>query len=110
MTVTYNIENAVGKVRLRIGDTVLADYKFTDEEIESFLSAEGNDVDSASALALESWASSYALNADSEHIGDYSYTQKIVDKMLKLASNLREKASSVPCMTWAEMDLTGVEE
>ena len=106
MTVTYDITTDVGKVRLKIGDTVLADYKFTDEEIEVFLSMESNNIDMAAALALESWAASYATNADSEKIGDYAYTQKVVDKMLALAGRLRSNVSGTPAFAISEMDLT----
>ena len=106
MTVTYNLADNVGKVRLKIGDTTLTDYKFTDEEIGVFLTNQSNDINLAAAEALESWASTYAQNAASEKIGDYAYTQKIMDNMLKLAASLRELDSSTPDLDWAEFDLT----
>jgi hypothetical protein len=110
MTVTYDISDNVGKVRLKIGDTDTTDYQFTDEEIEVFLSNNSDNINLASAEALEAWASAYATNADSEHIGDYSYSQKIVDRMLALAEKLREQESSSPYMTWGEMDLASIGE
>ena len=106
MTVTYSLTTNVGKVRLQIGDTTLTDYKFTDEELTYFLSLHSNNVDLASAEALEAWAASYGAQPDSEKIGDYAYTQKIVDRMLKLAATLRAKVDSAPVLEIGEMDLT----
>jgi len=110
MTVTYDITNNVGKVRLTTGDKDIANPVFTDEEIGIFLTNQSSDVNLASADLLEAWAASYATSADSEKIGDYSYTQKIVDKMLALAVRLRETSDSSPYLTWAEMDLSGEDE
>lgn len=107
MTVTYDITDNVGKVRLLIGDTDIANAAFTDEELTYFLSLHSDNISLAAAEALEAWAAKYATNADSEKIGDYSYSQKIVDKMLALAKSLREKESMTPAFEWAEMDLTG---
>ncbi len=105
MTVTYDLSTLVGKVRLNINDKDILHPVFTDEEIQYFLTENGNSVNLASATALESWAASYAANASSETIGDYAYQQKIVQNMLELAKSLREKEASIPAMTWAEMDL-----
>ena len=110
MTLTYDITDNVGKVRLITGDKDIANAVFTDEEIGIFLTAQSSDVNLASADLLEAWAASYATSADSEKIGDYAYTQKIVDKMLSLANRLRDTDTSKPYLTWAEMDLTGEEE
>ena len=109
MSATYDITTNVGKVRLLIGDTILADYKFIDEEIEVFLSNNSNNINQAAAEALEAWAASYATNADSEHIGDYSYTQKVVANMLSLAAKLREKDVSTPVFEWSEPDYADTE-
>lgn len=110
MTVTYDLSTNVGKVRRTIGDKIISDPIFTDEEIESFLAENSNSINLASAAALEAEAASYAANADSERIGDYSYTQKIVDKMLESAKRLREKEAGTPAFTWAELNLTGETE
>ena len=103
----YDPTTLIGKVRLITGDKIEANPVFTDEEIGIFLTNQSDNINLASADLLEAWASSYAANADSEHIGDYSYTQKIVDKMLALAERLREKEAEAPALTWAEMNLTG---
>lgn len=110
MTVTYDITNSVGQVRLTIGDTDTTDNVFTDEELTYFLTLHSNNINLASADALEAWAAKYATNADSEKIGDYSYSQKIHDKLLSQAKTLRETESSSPVLDWAEMDLTGEDE
>jgi len=107
MTVTYDITTVVGKIRLIIGDTVLADYTFTDEELTYFYTAEGS-INLAAAAALGAWMAKYAAAPDSEHIGDYSYTQKIIQNMNKLKKELEEKEASTPYLTWSEMDLTTV--
>jgi len=110
MTVTYDLTNNIGKVRLKIGDTDTTDSVFTDEEITIFLTNNSNNVNLSSAEAMEAWAAKYATNADSEHIGDYSYTQKIVANMMKTAERLRETEASIPDLDWAEMNLTGEED
>ncbi len=110
MTVTYDITDNVGKVRLKIGDNVLADPKFTDEELGVFLSNNSNNINLASAEALEAWAASYAANADSEGIGDYNYKQTIVTKMLKMARELRAVDASTPVFEWSEPNLSGEED
>ena len=103
MTVTYDIDTAVGKVILAIGDTILADNKFTDEELTYFLSVNSSNINMASAAALEAWAASYGQNAASENLGDYAYTQKIIENMLALAKRLREYETSVPAGAAAEV-------
>ncbi len=103
MTITYDITTAVGKVRLAIGDTILADNKFTDEELTYFLSVNSSNINMASAAALEAWAASYGQNAASENLGDYAYTQKIIENMLALAKRLRDYETSLPAGAAAEV-------
>lgn len=117
MAVTYNLATNIGKVRLLISDKNILNPVFQDEEIQVFLDNNSDVLNLAAAEALESWASSYGANANSERIGDYSYSQKIVDDMLNLAKRLRERESSTPAITsaspgvdWAAMDLLGEEE
>ena len=110
MTYTYLLSDDVGKVRLVIGDNIVTSYHFQDEELTYFLTEAGNSINLASAAALESWAASYATNADNERIGDYSYTQSIVDKMLALAAKLKAGVFNSPAMDIASMNLTGEEE
>lgn len=105
MTVTYNLSTAIGQVRLLIGDKVIADPVFTNEELQVFLTSNGDSINLASAQALEAWAASYGANPDNEAIGDYSYRQDVVNKMLTLAKRLRDNDSVVPVADYAEMDL-----
>jgi alanine dehydrogenase len=112
MTTTYDITNIVGQMRLKIGDITLTDPIFTDEELTYFYVANTNNINLASATALESWAARYGANADSENVTSYSYTQSIVTKLLAMAKRLRDiedaalaLANNTPAADWAEMDL-----
>lgn len=109
MSVTYDITNDIGKVRLIAGDNDITNPIFTDEEIQIFLNI-GGSVNLASAMLLEAWASKYGANIDSESIGDYSYTQKIIGNMLSLAQRLRENESTEPVIDWGSFNLTDTEE
>ncbi len=106
MTLTYNIGNNVGKVRLTIGDNVLTDAQFTDEELSYFLFVNSDSINMASSDALKSWAASYGQNAASENLGDYSYTQKIIADMLSMSQRLRDNETSVPAGLAAEVAQT----
>lgn len=79
------------KVRLRIGDTDVADALFSDAELESFLDDEGT-VIGAAAGACESlaarWASEYDIGTDDQSL---KRSQKAA-AMLKLAPALRQQA------------------
>lgn len=108
MTVTYNLTTEIGKVRLKIADTVIATAHFTDEELQVFLDEAGNSDYLAAALALEAWAGALSDSAQSERIGDYSYSKKSADNKLALAARYREHEADSPIMTWAEMDLAGI--
>lgn len=108
MTVTYDLTNAIGQIRLMIGDTnivPITNAVFTDEEITFFLTQAGGDLNLAAAAACHAWASKYGANADSERIGDYSYTQSIIDKLLKMAANFTLASTSSPSMDWASLQL-----
>ncbi|MBT9131135.1 MAG: hypothetical protein DDT41_01437 [candidate division WS2 bacterium] len=105
MTVTYNLANNIGQVRLITGDNILAKAVFTDAEITYFLTANNNSINLASASVLEAWAAKHGTSMEREEIGDYSFTQKIVSNMLELAKNLREKESLTPTVAIASFDL-----
>ncbi len=105
MTVTYDLTTDIGKVRLTTGDKTVSDPIFTDEELQVFLDNNGDDINLASADALEAWAAQYGANVDSEKIGDYNYSQSIITKLLSMAKALRDKAASAPAIAWAEPDL-----
>jgi len=111
MTATYVLTNNIGKVRLKIGDTVIATAHFTDEEIQIFLTENLECVNLAAAAALEAWAASLAQNKSSESIGgDYSYSSKEPERMLQAAATLRETENNTPAADYSEMDLTDEED
>lgn len=109
MTFTYDLTTEIGKVRLKIADTV-APAHFTDEELQVFLTEAGSSDYLAAALALESWAASLTDNAESEKIGDYSYSKKAADNKLALALRYRTQDSESPSTTWASLNLTDIED
>ena len=107
---TYDITTDRGKVRLLIPDRTAAQYLFEDDEIDYFLTAEGNVIKKAAALGLETMAA------------DEAYVQKVIKSMdlstngaataealLKRAALLREQAAANIAggpFDWAEMVVT----
>ena len=113
MTVTYDITNLIGQIRLMIGDNnivPITNAVFSDEEITFFLTQNGGDLNLAAAAACQAWASKYGANLDSEKIGDYSYSQSIVDKLLKMAATFTAASASGPVIDWSSMALNEVGE
>lgn len=97
-------------VRMKTGDNTVP-YIFSDAEVTQFLTESGGSVNLASALLCEAWATRYALNPTSEHIGDYSYTQKITDNLLGMAQRFRDaETKGAPATDWAEFDLANIGE
>ena len=94
----------IDQVRLTIGDKTVP-YNFTDAEIQHFLDTYSDDVNLASAAALEAWAAQYMTSPTAEKIGDYSYAKKTVDNMLALAAKLKTATAMTPAQDWATMDL-----
>ena len=115
MTFSYVLNTDIGKIRLLIQDKVNTPddpAQFSDEEIQTFLTAEGS-VYLGAALALESWAASLTDSIDSEHMGDYSYTKKDVANKLALAARLRTNAATAataPAFGWGNYDLIAAAE
>ena len=109
MTITYDLDTNIGKIRLLIDDK--AGSQFSDEELESFLEDEDDEVLGAAALALESWASSLSESVVEEKIGDYSYkkgtrTGGPADTKMALAAKYRERLETKPQWDYAEWDMT----
>lgn len=83
----------VGKVRLMIPDRDLDNAVFTDEEIDAFLSLEG-DVRRAAAMALETIASDKAATLGiTEFLGLKVDGTRASDAILKRAATLRTQAA-----------------
>jgi len=74
MTYTYVLANTIGQVRLLIPDRVETDAFFSDEEISALLALESDNVRRATAMALETMASSEA------------FVQKVI-RVLDLSTN-----------------------
>ena len=109
MAYTYDITTLIGQLRLMIGDTDIVpttDAKFTDEELQYFLTLNSNNLNLAAADALEAWMGALTRELASEKIGDYSYTRKTIENMNKLRNEFREKDESTPVQEWSEWDLT----
>ena len=105
MAFTYAIATDRGKVRLLIPDRTAAQYLFEDDEIDYFLTAEGNVIKKAAALGLETMAA------------DEAYVQKVItlmdlstngaqtaDALLKRAALLRSQADAELDATTAAFD------
>ena len=113
MTVTYDITNNTGKVRLAISDidtttstgarstwTIL----FTDEEIAVFLDQAGSNIWLAAAYALQSMAASRALLAKMKRLGDFTEDlSKIADSLRAQAEQYKKLAVEAPAGAAAEM-------
>ena len=116
MTVTYDITNNTGKLRLAIADidtttstglrntwTIL----FTDEELAVFLSDASSDISMAASYALNSIAASRSLLAKVKRLGDYSEDlSKIADSLRAQAKAYAEQSVNIPAGLWAEVAQT----
>ena len=116
MTVTYDVANDTGKVRLAIADidtttttgtrstwTVL----FTDEEIGIFLAQASNNIWLAASYALSSMAASKAMLAKMKKMGDFSEDlTKLADSLRAQAKEYKKLATEAPAIGIAEMGLT----
>jgi hypothetical protein len=104
MGYTYDLDTAVGQMRLLIPDRGApgqfaawsADNKliFTDEELTAFLGQEGSSVKAACALALEVVASDEALVLKVMRQLDFETDgAKLADALIARAAKLREQAA-----------------
>jgi len=110
MSVTYNPNSEVGRVRLLITDTDIENPIFSDEEIEQFLNLTSvdseTDVRLAAALGLETMAASEAYVQKKLSMLDLSTDGPAVAKSLREAAmKLREQVENEPAFGWAEMSL-----
>jgi len=89
MSFTYDLTNAVGKVRLLIPDRTQTDAFFSDEEVQTFLDMEEQNTFLAAALALDTIASDEAMVLKVITMLDLSTNGPAV------AKSLRERADSL---------------
>ena len=119
MTVTYDstdLSTTLAQVRLNIGDvdtTTTAGARstwtviFTDEEIQSFITRAGSDVNLSSAYALRAIAASRAMMAKMVKIGDYTQDLRQLAKELRDSADAYEKAAGeTPSIDYAEQAVT----
>lgn len=91
MSVTYDLQTNVGKVRLQIPDTNLQKAVFSDEEINILLEANNGNPLLAAAAALE------IIAGDPQRVQQYSRggisaTKTPTDVLLKRAQELRRRS------------------
>lgn len=95
MSFTYELDTDIGKVRLTIPDRNSEDATFSDEEIQSFLTTEGDWI-RASALALETMASDIAIQIGDARIQNIETRgSNTATSLLKRASQLRTRADEI---------------
>ncbi len=110
MAFTYNLTTEAGKVRLLITDTDSTNPIFEDREIDVFLSftaSDGtNDINLASAVALETIAASEALVQKKIKLLDLTTDGPAVATSLRAAAKiLREQSENESYIDWSEMNL-----
>lgn len=108
MPATYDLSSEIGKVRLLIPDRDVTAPIFEDEEIQAFLSLEG-DVRRAAALALETVAADEALTLRMTSVLGLSVNGvAAAQALLARAAELRRQAEEAEArgealFDWAEM-------
>jgi hypothetical protein len=108
MSFTYDVTTDIGMVRLLIGDTV-EPAKFTDEELQAFLTLEGGAVYLAAADCMDTLGSQAAFSAASSftsvRIGDYSEGASVSDQIKSYqaqADRFRQLDAETPAFAIAE--------
>lgn len=103
-TFTYNVSTNLGKVRMMIGDTDSTTALLTDEEINAFLSMNGNDLYATASACLYRIASSKALVAKRISAGNYSEdTSGMAAELRATAKEYKAMSDSVPAEAQAEI-------
>lgn len=94
MAFTYDTTGNIGKIRLMIPDRVEVQVIFQDDELDAFLSLEGDSLKRATALAIETIATDEALvQKVMENQGLKTDGAKLSDALIKRAKMLREQAA-----------------
>ena len=110
MAFTYDLSTEAGKVRLLITDTDHDNEIFSDSEINTFLSLTAvdgsNDINLASAVALETIAASEALVQKKIKLLDLTTDGPAVATSLRAAAKiLRDQSENESYIDWSEMSL-----
>lgn len=97
MSFTYDPTTDRGKVRLEINDKVYEQgplpnsQNYQDNEIDYFLSAEGNHIKRATAAACESLSQAWSAHAGTNRLGPMTHESLQASMFADRASKLREQ-------------------
>ena len=110
MAFTYDLTTEAGKVRLLITDTDHDNEIFSDSEISTFLNLTAvdgaNDINLASAVALETMAASEAIVLKKIKLLDLTTDGPAVATSLRAAAKvLRDQSENESYIDWTELDL-----
>lgn len=95
MSFSYVLGTARGKVRLMIPDRITPNHIFEDDEIDAFLSIEGDNIKRAAAMALETIAADQVLVLKVITLMDLRTDGAAVAReLLKRAGELRKQADT----------------
>lgn len=110
MTFSYVLTTDIGRIRLRIRDTIEARALFSDEEIEACISAERDNWKRGAALCLETIATNEALILKViKELNLSTDGAKLADSLMKQAQKLRDQADEEDAFStdglfdWAEL-------
>lgn len=110
MAFTYDLATDAGKVRLVITDTDHDNEIFSDSEISTFLSLTAvdstNDINLASAVALETMAASEAIVQKKIKLLDLTTDGPAVATSLRASAKiLRDQSENESYIDWSELNL-----
>jgi hypothetical protein len=111
MAFTYTLTTSIGQMRLLLPDRVTPGHIFEDDELQAFLTLEG-DIRTATALALETIASDQVLVLKVMSLLDVSTSgDRVSAALIARAKLLREQAelnvaAATGSFDWAEMVTT----
>ena len=110
MAFTYDLTTEAGKVRLLITDTDHDNEIFSDSEINVFLSLtavdSSNDINLASAVALETMAASEAIVQKKIKLLDLTTDGQAVATSLRASAKiLRDQSENESYIDWSELNL-----
>jgi hypothetical protein len=111
-TYTKDITTLTGKIRYLVGDTDMTSPNFSDEELQGFysLTPDGS-IYLACALALDSLASSAAINLTNVTLGTLKIDETSKVEELKLqAARFRDLEYNTPAFAVVEENLSSFNE
>jgi hypothetical protein len=95
MSFTTDTSTALGKVRVLITDGDVAHPIFTDDQLQVFIDLEGEDIFLASALAIETIATSEALILKViETLDVKTDGAKLAEALMKRAKSMRDRVNT----------------